>query len=204
LRSVKSPRRRVVVFDVARPTRWEVVLGRNRLAVIIASAKPSLELRDGISTGPGKVDAILQQGCQTTNTVFSSSSLAAEFRRCTLGMDILRAKSPEMVRTELWSCLLLYNLIRESMLSATIGTGRSCRSLSCTATVQMLGNLWLCGAVSGVDESLRELFVSHQLSIRVGHRVGRTEPRANKRRPKILALLTEPRAAAKARREAAA
>jgi len=124
--------------------------------------------------------------------------------KCTLGMDILRAKSPEMVRTELWSCLLLYNLIRESMLSAAMGTGRSCRSLSFTATVQMLGNLWLCSAVSGVDESLRELFVSHQLSIRVGHRVGRTEPRANKRRPKILALLTEPRAVAKARLEAAA
>ncbi|MEY4180759.1 MAG: hypothetical protein RLY70_4333, partial [Planctomycetota bacterium] len=34
----------------------------------------------------------------------------------TLGMDILRAKTPEMVRTELWSCLLVYNLLRESML----------------------------------------------------------------------------------------
>jgi hypothetical protein len=31
-------------------------------------------------------------------------------------MDILRAKTPEMVRTELWSCLLVYNLLRESML----------------------------------------------------------------------------------------
>jgi hypothetical protein len=124
--------------------------------------------------------------------------------KCTLGMDILRAKSPEMLRTELWSCLLLYNLIRESMLSAAMGTGRSCRSLSFTATVQMLGNLWLCSAMTGVDESFRELFASHQLSIRVGHRAGRTEPRANKRRPKILALLTEPRAAAKARLEAAA
>ena len=43
--------------------------------------------------------------------------------KCTLGMDIQRAKSLEMVRTELWSCLLLHNLIRESMLSAAIGTG---------------------------------------------------------------------------------
>lgn len=113
--------------------------------------------------------------------------------KCTLGMDILRAKTPEMVRTELWSCLLLYNLIRESMLSAAISTGRSCRSLSFTATLQMLGNLWLCSAVSGVDSSLRALFVRHQTSVKVGHRPGRTEPRANKRRPKILALLTEPR-----------
>ena len=64
--------------------------------------------------------------------------------KCTLGMDVLRAKTPEMVRTELSSCLLLYNLIRESMLSAAIDPGRSCRSLRFTATVQMLGSLWLC------------------------------------------------------------
>lgn len=124
--------------------------------------------------------------------------------KCTLGMDILRAKTPDMVRTELWSCLLLYNLIRESMLSAAMSTGRSCRSLSFTATLQMLGNLWLCSAVLGVDATLRTLFVSHQISTRVGHRPGRNEPRANKRRPKILALLTEPRATAKANLNAAA
>ena len=90
------------------------------------------------------------------------------------------------------------------MLSAAIEKGSSCRSLSFTATLQMLGNLWLCSAVSGVDDSLRELFVLHQISIRVGHRAGRSEPRANKRRPKILALLTEPRAVAKANLNAAA
>ena len=52
--------------------------------------------------------------------------------------------------------------------------------------------------MNGVDDSSRELFVFHQVSIRVGHRTGRSEPRANKRRPKILALLTEPRAVAEA------
>jgi len=61
--------------------------------------------------------------------------------KCTLGMDVLRAKTPQMLQTELWSCLLLYNLIRESMLAAAMDTGRSCRSLSFTATLQMLGNL---------------------------------------------------------------
>ena len=29
--------------------------------------------------------------------------------KCSLGMDVLRAKTPEMVRIELWSCLLAYN-----------------------------------------------------------------------------------------------
>ena len=108
-------------------------------------------------------------------------------------MDILRAKTPQMVRTELWSCLLVYNLIRESMLQASLHSGRPCRTLSVTATLQMLGNLWLPSAIPGVVGELRDLFLKHQVSVQVGHRPGRREPRANKRRPKIIALLTEPR-----------
>lgn len=121
--------------------------------------------------------------------------------KCTLGMDILRAKTPAMVRTELWSCLLVYNLIRESMLQAAQRSDRTCRSLSLTATLQMLGNLWLCNAIRPADAAWRELFLAHQITIEVGHRPGRSEPRANKRRPKILQLLTKPRHAAKAELE---
>jgi len=121
--------------------------------------------------------------------------------KCTLGMDILRAKTPAMVRTELWSCLLVYNLIRESMLQAAQRSDRTCRSLSLTATLQLFGNLWLCNAIRPADAAWRELFLAHQITIQVGHRPGRSEPRANKRRPKILQLLTQPRHAAKAELE---
>ena len=124
--------------------------------------------------------------------------------KCTLGMDILRAKTPTMVRTELWSCLLVYNLLRESLLHAAQHSGRACRSLSLTATLQLFGNLWLSNAIRGVDAGLRDLFFEHQITIKVGHRPGRNEPRANKRRPKILQLLTKPRHEAKAERESAA
>jgi len=112
--------------------------------------------------------------------------------KATLGMDILRAKTPAMVRTELWSCLLVYNLLRRSMLSAAATSGRTCRSLSLTAALQMLGNLWLSNAIHQLAE-LSELFVAHQIGLKVGNRPGRNEPRVNKRRPKILALMTEPR-----------
>ena len=64
--------------------------------------------------------------------------------------------------------------------------------MSFTATVQMLGSLWLYSAITGEDELLRELFVTHPTSIRVGLRPDRREPRANKRRLKIPALLTKP------------
>jgi hypothetical protein len=65
--------------------------------------------------------------------------------------------------------------------------------LSLTATLQMLGNLWLWTAIQSVDAELRTLFQSHQIALAVGNRPGRNEPRVNKRRPKILKLMTEPR-----------
>lgn len=113
--------------------------------------------------------------------------------KVTLGLDILRAKTPEMVRTELWSCLLVYNLLRESMLQAAKSNGRACRSLSLTATLQILGNLWLSNAIQNFDGELRTLLENHHVALKVGHRPGRHEPRVNKRRPKILKLMTEPR-----------
>jgi hypothetical protein len=35
-----------------------------------------------------------------------------------MGMDVLRCKSPAMVRREIWTCLLAYNLIRKALLEA--------------------------------------------------------------------------------------
>lgn len=115
--------------------------------------------------------------------------------KVTLGMDILRAKTPAMVRTELWSCLLAYNLIRESMLRAAEASGRACRTLSLTATLQMLGGLWLAAAIHDFHGALPTLLITHQTTPTVGNRPGRNEPRVNKRRPKILKLMTEPRPA---------
>jgi hypothetical protein len=119
--------------------------------------------------------------------------------KVTLGMDILRAQTPDMVRTELWSCLLVYNLLRESMLQAARTSGRACRTLSLTATLQMLGNLWLAAAILSVDAELRSMFQAHQTTSKVGNRPGRNEPRVNKRRPKMLKLMTEPRPKSTAR-----
>lgn len=124
--------------------------------------------------------------------------------KCSLGMDILRAKTPAMVRTELWSCLLAYNLIRMKMLQSCAAHGRDPRSVSFTTTMQLLATNWLLCAVIGVTAELAELGQLMPCSEQVGHREGRIEPRANKRRPKLIALMTKPRSEYQAEVEAAA
>jgi hypothetical protein len=124
--------------------------------------------------------------------------------KCSLNMDILRAKTPPMVRTELWSCLLAYNLIRLKMLQSCAPSGRDPRSLSFTTTLQLLATNWLLCAVIGVSEEMATLGQQAAGSERVGHRGGRVEPRVNKRRPKVLALMTKPRRQLQAELKAAA
>lgn len=124
--------------------------------------------------------------------------------KCSLGMETLRAKTPEMVRAELWSCLLAYNLIRFKMLQSGIGGSRNARSMSFTRTMAMLGTSWvLCGAC-GLNGELVALGQNQPQDELVGHRPDRVEPRANKRRPKILRLMTQPRDKLKAELGAAA
>lgn len=112
--------------------------------------------------------------------------------KCSLGMDIVRAKTPAMVQTEIWSCLLAYNLIRMKMLQSCAANGRMPRTLSFTTTLQLLANNWLLASVM-LTKELVELGQQTSSSEVVGNRLDRVEPRANKRRPKLIALLTKPR-----------
>ncbi len=112
--------------------------------------------------------------------------------KCSLGMDVVRAKTPAMVQTEIWSCLLAYNLIRMKMLQSCATNRRMPRTLSFTTTLQLIANNWLLGAVV-LNDQLVVLGQQTSSSEVVGNRPDRVEPRANKRRPKILALLSKPR-----------
>jgi len=120
--------------------------------------------------------------------------------KVTLGMDVLRCQSPEMVRREIWSCLLAYNLIRQTMLQAAQASGVSPRELSFTAALQKTAAGWIAGLL--LDEAGRALLIEMHLSDMAGYKVGqrpdRVEPRAIKRRPKSHKLLTKTRAEARA------
>jgi putative transposase len=120
--------------------------------------------------------------------------------KTTLGMDILRSKSPPMVRKEIWTCLLAYNLIRKAMLEAAYERGLSPRQLSFAAALQAIAASWEILAVATEEPSAHLTYaqISSLAEQHVGDRPNRVEPRAVKRRPQPLALLTKPRAEAKA------
>jgi len=119
--------------------------------------------------------------------------------KITLDMDVLRCKTPAMVRCEVWTHLLAYNLIRRSILQSAQASGCSPRELSFTAAMQAIAASWIVAALA--DRSLFGALVDAHLTNLAGHRVGnrpdRVEPRAVKRRPKPHRLLTKPRAEAR-------
>jgi len=120
--------------------------------------------------------------------------------KCTMGMDQLRCKSPTMVRKEVWTCLLAYNLIRQKMLQAALEADLSPRTMSFANTMQVLAAGWMVMPL--LDRQTQMAFVRIELrsaaSQVVGNRPGRVEPRAVKRRPKPYRLLTMARRMAQA------
>lgn len=116
--------------------------------------------------------------------------------KTTLGLDLLSGKTPAMAHKEIWVYLLAYNLIRLLMAQAASLTDRLPKTLSFKHALQVwIG--WDHHAGTDRDGKLEGLFllIAEQ---RVGNRPGRIEPRAVKRRPKPFALLTQPRALARA------
>jgi hypothetical protein len=108
--------------------------------------------------------------------------------KTTLGMEVLRCLTPQMVQKELWVFLLAYNVIRVLMAQAARNAGVLPRELSFKHTLQMWTE-WSCVH--------RAEFFRLIAQITVGHRPGRSEPRARKRRPKSYPWLKVPRAQAR-------
>lgn len=143
--------------------------------------------------------------------IYSREEIAALYRqrwlaeldiraiKITLGMDVLRCKTPEMVRREMWTCLLAYNLIRRTILQAARASGVSPRQLSFSAAMQAVAASWIVAVLNDcVTATLIEACLTNLAGHQVGNRPDRIEPRAVKRRPKPHRLLIKPRAQARA------
>ena len=116
----------------------------------------------------------------------------------TLQMDVLRCKTPELVRKELWTHILAYNLIRTIMAQAAIKHGIEPRSISFKGTIQTLEAFQpLIALEAQHNATVRTAIYQQLLDAIVAHRVAdrpdRIEPRLKKRRPKHYAFLRKPR-----------
>lgn len=123
-----------------------------------------------------------------------------------LQMDVLRCRTPEMVRKEIGMHLLAYNLIRGVMRDAAEAHDKVPRHLSFKGALQTMTAFQ--DALRWATPILRVALVGEMLkaisSHEVGNRFGRVEPRANKRRPKPQRFLMEPRRQARKAMMAAA
>ncbi len=120
----------------------------------------------------------------------------------TMQMDVLRCKTPELVRKEIWTHVLAYNLIRTIMAQAASKHGIEPRSISFKGAIQTLEALQPVIALQGEHDSVCRMKVYQQLLDaiavhRVADRPDRFEPRLRKRRPKHYGFLRKPRWEAK-------
>ena len=99
--------------------------------------------------------------------------------KTTMGMDVLRCKTVDGVKKELWIFLLIYNLIRRVMILAAERQQVPVHRISFASALH-----WLRHARIG--DTLPELAI-------VPHRPNRMEPRVIKRRPKQYDIMIRPR-----------
>ncbi len=119
--------------------------------------------------------------------------------KITLGMDVLRCKTPAMVRKEVWAHLLAYNLIRTLMAEAAQEVGGTPRDLSFKGTLQTMKE-FAERLLQARGPTRQELYAWLLLAIgahQVNNRPDRIEPRARKRRPKQYPRLMQPRRVAR-------
>jgi putative transposase len=120
-----------------------------------------------------------------------------------LNLAHVRCKSPEMVRKELWTTILGYNLIRTTAAAAALLHDQQPRQISFTATCQYVLSSWMlrsCDLVLWNPAEFDCLPMLKQISqCRVANRPGRIEPRVIKRRRHGYKLMLEPRAVLKAK-----
>jgi hypothetical protein len=143
-------------------------------------------------------DASLYSADDVAGLYFQRWDVELFFRdiKTTLGMDILRCKSPSMVRKEILMHLIVYNCLRLLMLKAADQADVSVRMISFKASIQTLRQ-WEPLLKSGLSKEEQARLLSllcDSLAASIIHsRPGRREPRCIKRRPKNFQRMTRPR-----------
>lgn len=117
--------------------------------------------------------------------------------KTTMGMDVLRCQTPEMIRKEVLMHFIAYNCIRRLMGEAAKEADISFRAVSFKGSLQALRN-WEPhlnqGKLTRIERSrlIADLYEA-MTDTPIRKRSGRSEPRCRKRRPKNYELMTRPR-----------
>ena len=118
--------------------------------------------------------------------------------KSTMQMDVLRCKTPELVRKEVWTHILAYNLIRTVMAQAALRHDVEPRTISFKGALQTLEAFQpLIDFQGHRGASFRQRIYQQLLDSIVQHRVAdrpdRFEPRQKKRRHRKVEWMTKPR-----------
>ena len=105
--------------------------------------------------------------------------------------------APDMVRREVWTTFLAYNLIRTTAAGAALLHHKQPRQISFTSTCQYVLASWMQLSSGLVGESSMEAYLTIMLEqiaeCEVANRPGRLEPRVLKRRRHRYPLMMKPR-----------
>ena len=115
--------------------------------------------------------------------------------KISMGVDVLRCKTPDMINKELWMHVIAYNLVRALMLDAAHQHGAPLDRISFKGACDAIRN-W-APVIAGAKKQYREPLIAAMLKSiarnRIPYRPNRSEPRAKKRRPKNYQRMTQPR-----------
>lgn len=117
--------------------------------------------------------------------------------KTTMGLDILRCRTPEMIRKEILMYFIAYNCIRRLMYEAAEKADIELRVVSFKGSVQALRNWEPHLNQAKVSRANRFRLINDlydaMTNTPIRKRPGRSEPRCRKRRPKNYQLMTSPR-----------
>ena len=135
----------------------------------------------------------------------NTSEINLDQIKTTLGMEMLKAQTPEMVRKEIYVHLMAYNLLGYLMWQAGSQSNQAPLRLSVQGSRQSFNQFRSRLAEAGrvrlprFCQSLLEMIAETIVPLRPN----RYEPRKRKRRPKAFPLMNEPRAILKQKLAAA-
>lgn len=121
--------------------------------------------------------------------------------KTTLKMEMLTAKTPEMVRKEIWTHLFAYTLLRTLMWEAATTSDYTPFRLSLQGARQQFNQLvsLLATITKAARMRLYQVLLEQVATDLLPLRPGRSEPRVVKRRPKPFPRMRQPRSVLKAK-----